>query len=127
MAGFPVYLTQVGFFNPMGIFLFRFFDYILAYNWLTFLNFLFAGLAMYWFARNLKLSQPASILAGFTWALSFNNIQYGSIPIFSNSYSFIPLFFGSILKLSLGNKKYLLIGSLVSAFGLIAGFTNLIF
>ena len=127
MAGFPVYLTQVGFFNPFGILLFSFFDYILAYNWLTFLNFLFAGLAMYWFVRNLKLSKSAAILGGFTWMLSFNNIQYGSIPIFSNTFLFIPLFFGAILKLSEGDKKYLFFGSLISSFGLIAGMTNIVF
>ncbi len=127
MAGFPVYLTQVGFFNPIGILLFRFFNYIFAYNWLAFLNFLFAGLTMYWFIRNLKLSKLAAILGGFTWALSFNNIQYGSIPIFSNIYPFIPLFFGAILKLSQGNKKYLIFGGLISGFGLIAGMTNIVF
>jgi len=127
MAGFPVYLTQIGFFNPIGILLFGFFDYILAYNWLAFLNFLFAGLAMYWFIRNLKLSCLAAILGGFTWALSFNNIQYGSIPIFSNTYPFIPLFIGSILRISEGDKKYLFFGSLVSGFGLIAGMTNVVF
>ncbi|MCX6813460.1 MAG: hypothetical protein NTV77_03215 [Candidatus Azambacteria bacterium] len=127
MGGFPAYLTQIGFFNPIGILLFRFFDYILAYNWLAFLNFLFAGLAMYWFIRNLKLSKLATILGGFTWALSFNNIQYGSIPIFSNVFPFIPLFFGAILKLSEGNKNYLIIGGLISGFGLIAGMTNIIF
>lgn len=127
MAGFPVYLTQVGFFNPLGIILFRFFDYILAYNWLTFLNFLFAGLSMYWFIRNLKLSKSAATLAGFAWTFSFNNIQYGSIPIFSNVYPFIPLFFGAIVKLSQGDKKYLFFGGLISAYGLIAGFTTLVF
>ena len=127
MGGFPVYLTQVGFFNPIGILLFRFFDYILAYNWLTFLNFLLAGLAMYWFIRNLKLSKLAAILGGFAWALSFSNIQYGSMLVFSNLYFFIPLFFGAILELSRGNKKYLIWGSLISAYGLIAGFTTLVF
>ncbi len=127
MAGFPVYLTQVGFFNPLGILLFRFFDYILAYNWLAFLNFLFAGLATYWFIRNLKLSKLAAILGGFAWALSFNNIQYGSIPIFSNVYPFIPFFFGAILKLSQGDKRYLFFGGLISVYGLIAGFTTLVF
>jgi len=127
LGGFPTYLTQVGFFNPLGILLFNFFNYILAYNWLTFLNFLLAGLAMYWFVRNLKLSKSAAVLAGFAWALSFNNIQYGSIPIFSNVYPFIPLFFGAILKLSEGDKRYLFFGSLISVYGLIAGFTTLIF
>lgn len=127
MGGFPAYLTQIGFFNPIGILLFRFFDYIFAYNWLAFLNFLFACLAMYWFIRNLKLSKLAAILGGFVWALSFNNIQYGSIPIFSNVYPFIPLFFGAILKLSEDNRKYLAIGGLISGFGLIAGMTNIVF
>jgi len=127
MAGFPVYLTQIGFFNPLGILLFSLFDYILAYNWLIFINFLLGGLAMYWFVRNLGLSISASLIAGFAWALSFNNIQYGSIPIFGNAFLFIPLFFCAILKLSEGDKKYLLFGSLISGFGFIAGMTNIVF
>ncbi len=127
MAGFPVYLTQIGLFNPTGLLLFRFFDYVLAYNWLIFLNFLFGGLAMYWFIRNLKLSVSASILAGFVWALSYNNIQYGSIPILSVPYAFIPLFFGVILKYSENNKKYLILGGFVAAYGLIAGFITVVF
>jgi len=127
MAGFPVYLTQIGFFNPIGILLFRFFDYILAYNWLTFLNFLLGGFAMYWFVRNLKLSIPASVLAGFVWMLSLSNIQYGSMPIFSSLYLFIPLFFGAILKLSQSDRKYLFFGVLISTFGLVGGFTNIVF
>ena len=129
MAGFPVYLTQVGFLNPIGILLFRFFDYIFAYNWMVFLNFLFAGLAMYWFIRNLKLSKPAAILGGFAWALSFNNIQYGSLLILGNVYPFIPLFFGAILKLSEGHStnSWLFFGGLISGFGLIAGMTNIVF
>ena len=133
MAGFPVYLTQIGLFNPIGLLLFRFFDYVLAYNWLAFFHFLFGGLAMYWFIRNLKLSISASILAGFAWALSFNNIQYGAIPILSSLYLFIPLFFGIILKLH--NIKtlnrdyyfYLFFGILISAFGLANSFTNVVF
>ena len=133
MAGFPVYLTQIGLFNPIGLFLFRFFDYILAYNWLAFFHFLFGGLAMYWFSRNLKLSILASILAGFAWALSFNNIQYGAIPILSSLYLFIPLFFGIILKLhnieTLNRSYYfyLFFGILISAFGLTNSFTNVVF
>ena len=133
MAGFPVYLTQIGLFNPIGLFLFRFFDYILAYNWLAFFHFLFGGLAMYWFSRNLKLSILASILAGFAWALSFNNIQYGAIPILSSLYLFIPLFFGIILKLhnietlNRSYYSYLFFGILIATFGLVNSFTNVVF
>ncbi|MEK9170909.1 MAG: hypothetical protein AAB789_01160, partial [Patescibacteria group bacterium] len=127
MAGFPVYLTQVGFFNLLGVLLFKFLNYILAYNWLIFLNFLLGGLAMYWFVKNLGLSSAASVIAGFTWMLSFNNIEHGSIPIFSNLYAFIPLFFGSILKLSRGKPRYLILGVLTAVFGLVAGFTNIVF
>ena len=127
MAGFPIYLTQVGFFNLLGIILFRFFDYILAYNWLAFLNFLFSGLAMYWFLRNLNLSISASILGGFSWALSFNNIQYGSMLIVGNVYYFIPLFFGALLKISNGKKIWWLFGGLISSWGIITGLINIVF
>src|SRR3989344_3565416 len=127
MAGYPAYLTHTSFFHPLGLLLFRFFDYILAYNWLAFLNFLFAALSMYWFVRNLKLSRPAAILAGFAWTLSLNNIHYGSMPGFNGLYAFIPLFFGAILKISEWNKKYLILGSLIAGLGFIAGLTNIVF
>ena len=127
MAGFPTYLTQIGFLNPIGIILFKFFDYILAYNWLTFLNFLLAGLSMYWLVRYLNLSRSAAVMAGFTWALSFNNIHYGSQPNFSNVYSFIPLYFGALLKISNSKKIWWFWGALISGWGILAGFTNWIF
>src|SRR3990167_5608034 len=83
MAGYPAYLTQIPFFHPLGLLLFRFFDYILAYNWLAFLNFLFAGLAMYWFVRNFKLSEgrrkyliSGSLIAGLGFIAGLTNIVF---------------------------------------------------
>src|SRR3989344_8733135 len=63
LSGFPVYLTQVGFFNPSIFIFYKFFSGFQLYNWLTFFNFLAGGLAMYWLARNLSLSKVSSVIA----------------------------------------------------------------
>lgn len=125
-GGFPVWLTQVGFFSPLGIILFKFFDYVFAYNWLIFLNFLFAGLAMYWLARNLYLSVASSIIAGLTYELSHIAFYWGSLAVFSNVYMVLPLLFVMILKLKQGKKFYLPLTALIIAYSLVAGETQVV-
>jgi len=98
LAGFPVYLTQVGFFNPLVFVFSKIIAGFQLYNWLTFFNFLFGGLAMYWLARNLSLSKTASLIAGLAYSLSQNHLYWGVTLPFSNVYPFIPLFFLAILK-----------------------------
>ena len=100
LGGFPVYLTQVGFFSPLVFILYKFFSGFVVYNWLTFLNFMLGGLAMYWLARNLLLSKTASMISGLAYMLSQNHLYWGATLPFSNVYPFIPLFFLAILKIS---------------------------
>ena len=104
LGGLSVYVTQISFFTPLVFILYKFFSGFAVYNWLTVFNFIFGGLAMYWFCRTLKLSKIASAVGGLAYIFSQNNIYWGLIPGFSNVFVFIPLFFGALLKIS-ENKK----------------------
>ncbi len=128
LGGFPVYLTQVGFFSPLVFILGSFFKGFSVYNWIIFFNFLFGGLAMYWFARNLSLSKTASAVCGLAYIFSQNNLYWGSTLVFSNIFIFIPLFFGCLFKISKTDKWYWWIfGSLITAYGLVAGEIQIVF
>ncbi|MEK7578841.1 MAG: hypothetical protein AAB456_03970, partial [Patescibacteria group bacterium] len=127
LGGFPVYLTQTGLFSPLVFIFYKFFSGFAVYNWLTFLNFVFGGLAMYWLARRLSLSKIASLVAGLAYILSQNNLYWGPTLIFSNVYPFIPLFFLAILELSKNRNWWWLWGILITAYGLAAAETQIVF
>lgn len=127
-GGFPIWLTQINFFSPLGIILFKFFDYILAYNWLMYFGFLLAGLAAYWLARNLNLSIASSVITGLTYELSHILLfpGTGNLVVFSDTYVFLPLLFAMILKLKEGRHFYILWTALVIAYSLIVGETQVV-
>ena len=127
LGGFPVFLTQVGFFNPLGFVLYKFFSGFVVYNWLTFLNFMLGGLAMYWLARNLLLSKITSLVVGLAYILSQNSLYWGATLPFSNVYLFIPLFFLAILKISKNQKSWWILGGLIGAYAFIAAETQIVF
>ncbi|MBU2082178.1 hypothetical protein KKH14_01995 [Patescibacteria group bacterium] len=127
LGGFPIYLTQTGLFTPLVFILYKFFSGFAVYNWLTFLNFLIGGLAMYWFGRNLSLSKIASVIVGLTYVLSQNNLYWGPTLVFSNVYPFIPLFFLALLKISRNEKLWFIWGGLISAYGLAAAEIQIVF
>ena len=128
LGGFPVYLTQVGFFSPLVFILYKFFSGFAVYNWLTLFNFLLGGLAMYWLSRNLALSKIASAVVGLTYMLSQNYLYWGPTLIFSNVYPFIPLFFLVLLKISQGPSwTWWLSGILIAVYGLAAAETQIVF
>lgn len=127
LSGFPVYLTQTGFFNPLIFIFYKIFVGFELYNWLTFFNFLLGGLSMYWLARNLPLSIISSAVAGLSYMLSQNHFYWGPTIPFTNVFPFIPLFFLAVLKISNGRRLWWLWGSLISAYGLAAGETQIVF
>jgi len=127
LGGFPVYLTQVGFFSPLVFLFSKVIGGFSLYNWLTFLNFVLAGLAIFWLARNLSLSKTASLIAGLVYSLSQNYLYWGATLPFSNVFPFIPLFFLALLKISDNKNWWFLWGSLIAAYGLTAGETQIIF
>jgi len=127
LGGLSVYVTQISFFTPLVFILYKFFSGFAVYNWLTVFNFIFGGLAMYWFCRTLKLSKIASAVGGLAYIFSQNNIYWGLIPGFSNVFVFIPLFFGALLKISENKKIFWLWGGLIVAYGLTAPNTQVVF
>ena len=127
LGGLPVYVTQISFFTPLVFILYKFFSGFAVYNWLTVFNFIFGGLAMYWFARNLKLSKIASTVSGLAYIFSQNSLYWGLIPGFSNVFVFIPLFFGALLKISENKKIFWFWGALITAYGLTAPNTQVVF
>ncbi|MBI2446575.1 MAG: YfhO family protein [Parcubacteria group bacterium] len=127
LGGLPVYVTQISFFTPLFFILYKFFSGFAVYNWLTVFNFIFGGLAMYWFCRTLKLSKIASAVGGLAYIFSQNNIYWGLIPGFSNVFVFIPLFFGALLKISENRKIFWFWGALIAAYGLTAPNTQVVF
>src|SRR3989344_2179300 len=127
LGGLSVYVTQISFFTPLVFILYKFFSGFAVYNWLTVFNFIFGGLAMYWFCRTLKLSKIASAVGGLAYIFSQNNIYWGLIPGFSNVFVFIPLFFGALLKISENKKIFWFWGALITAYGLTAPNTQVVF
>ena len=135
LGGFPVYLTQVGFFSPLVFIFYKFFSGFLVYNWITFFNFLFGGLAMYWFGKTLSLSKISSCLVGVAYMLSQNNLYWGATLPFTNAFLFIPLFFLAIFKISKNPPPlnifkgggWWLWGLLIATYGLAAAETQIVF
>lgn len=130
LGGFPVYLTQIGFLNPLVFILSKLSNGFLIYNWINFLNFVLAGLAMYWFARSLLISKIAAGLSAISYMLSQNNLYWGATLPFTNVYIFIPLFLMAVFKISKPENniiKWLIFSGLISAYGLAAGETQIVF
>lgn len=129
LSGFPIYLSQLGFFHPLNIF-YKFFNYFTVYNWLIFLNFFFGLLATYVLARNLKLSKISSLVAAFAYVLPQWSPEIGGtgqLNGFSNVISILPLLFLSILKISQGRKIYIIIATLLLSIGWLSGFSQSVF
>jgi len=127
VAGYSVYLTQMGLFSPLVLIFYKIFSGFTVYNWLTFINFILGGLCMYWLSRNLKLSKIASIICGLAYVFSQNNLYWGATLPFTNTYLFIPLFFLVLLKISENKKLWWFWGILVTAYGLAATEIQIVF
>ena len=89
-SGYPITLTLDGFLNPFFILALKYLPALTAYHWLTYLFFVANILSAYAFARHLKLSQTASILAALTYAFSgigplTRPFLHGALPLSSRS------------------------------------------
>src|SRR3989338_8815622 len=98
LSGAPSYLSQWGLFHPLNI-LYKFSDYVLAYNLLVFINFVLAGLFVYFLTKDLGLSKTASFTAGIVYVFSEINLRWGMVNVVANAILFIPLLFLSLSKL----------------------------
>jgi hypothetical protein len=127
MSGYPYYMG-IGFSYLFPInFLFRWLNYITAFNVLTFLAFFLGALITYIFARNLSLSRPASTVTSFVYTFSQLNLWWGSILPFSFVLPIVPAVFLSTLKISRGRTKYIFLGAVMLAFGWLNAIPEYIF
>ena len=122
LNGFPLYTSIVGgFYYPLNFIFHKFFNFITAYNWISFLNFLLAAFCAYFFVRSLKLSKYASLIAALTFTFSQWCILYIALDSITNFYFVLPLLFLSVLKVSQGNYWYILVGGLTLGLGWLGG------
>lgn len=129
LGGFPILLTQgFGFLHPLSIVFFKFFDYILVYNWLVVFNGFLAAFFTYLLARELNLSRAASSIAGSIFL--FNGLVIQWLPLLAFGYLFplYPLVFLLLLKIYNEspriNFKYAGLLILVITVGWVSAFTE---
>ncbi|MFQ6058800.1 MAG: YfhO family protein [Anaerolineae bacterium] len=71
LSGYPLLAEgEMGAFYPLNLLLYRFLPLDMALNYSVILHFMIAGLAMYLFARSLRLSTFGSLMAGLTYTFS---------------------------------------------------------
>ena len=127
ISGFPVYLSQQGgHLQPLVILFFKLFDFITAYNLLTFFNFFLAGVFTFLFCRAIKISKAGSMVAGLAYTFSQALMWAGSLLVFSNLFPLIPLFLICIFKIYKGEKRLFFVPLAVLAliFGWLGAFTE---
>ncbi len=134
LNGFPVILTQgFGFLHPFSIIFFKFFDYILAYNWLVVISGFLTSFFTYLLARELNLSKPASLIAGVIFLFNGLVIQWLPLLAFAYFLPIYPLVFLLILKIYRNKNKsqisywYISLLILIITIGWVSAFTEVIF
>lgn len=119
LSGFPIYLSQVGFFHPFNI-LYKFFNSFTLYGWLIFLNFLLGLIITYIFARNLNLSKISSWLVAFSYVFCHWYLNIGQLNIFANLIPIFPLILLSVVKISQKKSGFIFVGILALVTGLLS-------
>jgi len=126
LGGFPVFVGGWGEnVHPAFLFLFEHFNFISAFHWLTFFNFVLGGFFMFLLARALGLSQPASLVTASIYSFSHLALGLGQFSFFSNLFPIIPLLFLSALGLAAGRRRYFWLIAALTALGWLGGFTEL--
>jgi len=116
LSGFPIYLSQVGFFHPFNI-LYKFFNSFTLYGWLVFINFVLGLIVTYFLARNLNLSKIASWLVAVSYVFCHWYLNIGQLNIFANLIPILPLIFLSVIKISQKKIIFIFIGILAMTVG----------
>jgi|CXWL01.1.fsa_nt_gi hypothetical protein len=132
-SGFPLPLTQVGgFFDPLNLLIFKLFPFLDAYHIRIALNYFLGGFFTFLFARSLKLSFIASLLAMFAFVTA-QHIVPGANILRSNSFFLMPGLFWTIHQLSLcvpqrriyATASYIATGAMILAVSFLGGYTQL--
>lgn len=122
LSGFPLYASVIGgFFYPLNWLFFKFFNFINAYNWLIFIDFIFLALASYWLGRILKLSKIPCLIVSSTFVFSQFIFNYGAVLVNAHLYFVLPLLFICLCKVYQKEYQYILLGGLALGVGWLAG------
>lgn len=125
-SGYPISLTLDGFLNPIFLAALWKLPVIDAYHWLTVGFFLANVAACYVFARALKLTPAASLLAAITYGFSGIIIRWTDVIVFTALFPILPLSFLACLRIQEGKHGWRWILLLLLAYGWIGGFAELI-
>lgn len=122
-CGFPSFAEgQGGFFYPLNLLLFYFLPSPVAYNYSVSLTFLLAGILTFIYARSIKLSKSAALLAGIVFMFSgFFVTRLKHINLI-NAACWLPLLF-FLIERYFQKKKflYLIFAGAVWALQILAG------
>lgn len=131
-SGFPLALSQVGgFLDPLNPLLIDIFPDLTAYHLRILLNYVFAGIFAFLFARSIGLSFLASIVAMFAFVTAQHIIPAANI-LRSNSYFLMPMLFYALHELSQAGRPYwhraafVLLGAGGITFAFLGGYTQLV-
>lgn len=115
LGGFPVGLSQFGFFYPLNA-LYRFFDATTLYNWLVLFHLVAAGFFTYIFTRSaLTLSRYGALVAALVFLFHQLGIQHLTLNIYANFYPLLPLFLLIVFHLrAAGRRRSVLLFLLMS-------------
>lgn len=132
-SGFPLALSQIGgFLDPINVLLFKLFPSLTTYHIRILLNYFLAGFLTYCFARSLRLSPLASVVAMFAYVTAQYLIP-GANVLRSNSFHLMPALFLAIhgLYLTTNGRQwnravaYVGLGVVALAVSFLGGYTQL--
>ena len=105
--GFPWASSfHYAYFNPVYLFVFTFFDFLLGYNLILLLDILLGGIFIYLFARNFSLNKDGAIVASLTYLFSqFSVFWFSSLPI-TNGLFLLPALALIVCKITSGKFWY---------------------
>ena len=91
LSGFPLYTSaNATWFYPVYGFFFKFFDIYHSYHYLTLLNFILAYIGTYLYARKVKLSFVAAVLAASIFIFSGQLMMWATVIANTNYYWILP-------------------------------------
>ncbi|MCF7835516.1 MAG: hypothetical protein K9M15_00095 [Candidatus Marinimicrobia bacterium] len=105
-SGYPINLTLDAFLNPIFLLALKFLPAFFANNLMIFIFFILNGMALYWFARSIKLSHTASLISAISYAFSGVVLRHTGTTGIVAVMPFLPLAFLCCLKIMQGKKKW---------------------
>lgn len=128
-SGFPIYASQVaGFFDPLNIAIFSFFDGFSGVHMRLFLDYVATFIFSYLVGRSFQLSRTASALIGPSFVIAFH-VRFLSNPIIANTLFLVPLLMyaaNGILHATLKKWHAILCVGIGVGISLLSGYTQMV-